>query len=165
MLRQSTVVHGRLGVRVGHPQALRHVSNEQTDQRNREEKWLSSSEQEGHKDDVDDESQSVVDEELGSAINRLKLGNSLCIGLAFVARADRSLINHALHMPDKPEEKILDEREDDVQGCRLGDQATNVQEPLCSEIGVDAREEGALLRVQLDEVPRSDDEQDAVVEE
>ena len=106
-----------------------------------------------------------MDEELGSAINCLELGNSLCIGLAFVARADRSLINHALHMSDEPEEKILDEWEDDVQGCRLGDQATNVQEPLCSEIGVDAREEGALLRVQLDEVPRSDDEQDAVVEE
>ena len=126
---------------------------------------MSSSEQEGHKDDVNDESQSVVDEELGPAVNCLELGNSLCISLAFVARADRSLINHALHMPDEPEEKILDEWEDDVQGCRLGDQATNVQEPLGGEIGVNTREEGALLRVQLNEVPRSDDEQDAVVEE
>ena len=55
-----------------------------------------------------------MDEELGSAIDCLKLGNSLCISLAFVARADRSLVNHALHVPDEPEEKIFYEWEDDV---------------------------------------------------
>ena len=165
MLRQSTVVHGWLGVRVGHPQALRHVSDKQADQRDGEEEWLSSSEQEGHKDDVDDESQSIMDEELGSAIDCLKLGNSLCISLAFVARADRSLVNHALHVPDEPEEKIFDEWEDDVQSRGLGDKATNVQEPLGGEIGVDAREEGAFLRARLRKVPRSYDEQKTVVEE
>ena len=87
VLAEATIVHGWLRVRVGHPESLTDVVKAETKQGNREENGHGRSVQEGYEDDIDDESDAVVDEEGGSRVECLELHNCFGTGLRNVARA------------------------------------------------------------------------------
>ena len=126
---------------------------------------MSSTEEECHIDDVHDECQSVVDKKLWPAVYCLELSDCLGVRIALVTGADRTLIDHAFKKPDRPEKEVLDQGEDDIERGGLGDKAADIQEPLCCEVSVDAREERAFLGASFLEVPGADPEENTVVEE
>ena len=138
MLRQSMVIHGWLSIRVCHPQPLCDVRHEQTRQSYWEQKWLSSTKEECHIDNVHYEGQSVVDKKLRPAVYSLELSDCLGVRSTLVAGADGTLIDHAFENPDGPEEEVLDQGEDDIESGGLGDKAADIQEPLCREVSVDS---------------------------
>ena len=100
MLAESTVVHRWLRIRVGHSETLAHIIDDKTGKSNWEEYWTAGAEEEGDIDNVDYEGQAVVDMEQGSRVNSLIFHDRLSMSFLSIARAERSLVNHTLNVPD-----------------------------------------------------------------
>ena len=169
MRGQSTIVHRRLLIAVGHADALRDVGEDETSKRNQEQNRHAGTEPEGNEHNVDDECQAVVHEENWATVDFLKLRHGLCSSGVSVTRAQRFLVHHALDHSYEQESKELGDRGDNINGSGLSNQASNVIEPLRTEVRVDTCEDGVLAVTlhpgYVKHVPGCDYVQNTIIEE